>query len=34
VQQTPTGKIGTLVDPDGNYVQVMETASKPAEVDA
>ena len=34
VQDTPIGKIGTLVDPDGNYVQVMEAASKPTEVDA
>ena len=24
VQDTPIGKIGTLVDPDGNYVQVMQ----------
>ena len=24
VEDTPIGRIGTLVDPDGNYVQVME----------
>ena len=24
VECTPLGRIGTLVDPDGNYVQVME----------
>ena len=29
VQDTPIGKIGTLVDPDGNYVQVMEAATMP-----
>ena len=24
VESTPLGRIGTLVDPDGNYVQVMQ----------
>lgn len=24
IESTPLGRIGTLVDPDGNYVQVME----------
>jgi predicted enzyme related to lactoylglutathione lyase len=26
VEDAPVGKIGTLVDPDGNYVQVMQPA--------
>jgi predicted enzyme related to lactoylglutathione lyase len=30
VQTTPFGKIGTIVDPDGNYVQVMEPARRHA----
>jgi predicted enzyme related to lactoylglutathione lyase len=32
VESTPIGKIGTIVDPDGNYVQVMQRAGR--EVDA
>ena len=28
VESTPLGRIGTLVDPDGNYVQVMEAARR------
>ena len=28
VETTPIGRIGTLVDPDGNYVSVMETARR------
>jgi predicted enzyme related to lactoylglutathione lyase len=24
VEQTSIGRIGTLIDPDGNYVQVLE----------
>jgi predicted enzyme related to lactoylglutathione lyase len=24
IEVTPLGRIGTLVDPDGNYVQVMQ----------
>ena len=26
VETTPVGQIGTIVDPDGNYVQVMQPA--------
>lgn len=32
VESTPLGRIGTLVDPDGNYVQVMQPVAR--EVDA
>jgi predicted enzyme related to lactoylglutathione lyase len=30
VESTPLGRIGTVIDADGNYVQVMEPARKPA----
>jgi predicted enzyme related to lactoylglutathione lyase len=28
VEQTSVGRIGTLVDPDGNYVQVLERSKR------
>lgn len=28
VESTPLGEIGTIVDPDGNYVQVMQPARR------
>jgi predicted enzyme related to lactoylglutathione lyase len=28
VETTPLGQIGTLIDPDGNYVQVMQPARR------
>lgn len=28
VEQTSIGRIGTLIDPDGNYVQVLERATR------
>jgi predicted enzyme related to lactoylglutathione lyase len=29
IESTPMGRIGTLLDPDGNYLQVMEPARRP-----
>lgn len=29
VESTPLGRIGTLIDPDGNYVSVMEPVRQP-----
>jgi predicted enzyme related to lactoylglutathione lyase len=32
VESTPRGRIGTLIDPDGNYVQVMQPLGREVDV--